>query len=140
MILPTRFLNGCARNSPPEDKKKLTRGSTENAEAYQLYLKGNYYTNMFIKDGFSKGLDYFGQAIAIDPNYGLAYTGLAYNYIHQEDWYIRPNEAGSRAREAAKKALAINDSDADAHVALAIATLGSYQSGALCLTVLCEVC
>jgi serine/threonine-protein kinase len=105
-----------------EDKRKLTRGSTENAEAYQLYLKGKYYTNLFTKDGFSKGLDYFNQAIAIDPNYGLAYTGLAYNYINQEDWYIRPNEAGPRAREAAMRALAINDSDADAHVALAIAT------------------
>jgi serine/threonine protein kinase/Flp pilus assembly protein TadD len=104
-----------------EDQKKLTKGSTENPEAYQLYLKGKYYTNKFTKDGFSKGLDYFNQAIAIDPNYGLAYTGLAYNYINQEDWYIRPNEAGPRAREAAKRALAINESDADAHVALAIA-------------------
>jgi serine/threonine protein kinase/tetratricopeptide (TPR) repeat protein len=103
-----------------EDQKKLTKGSTDNPEAYQLYLKGKYYTNKFTKDGFSKGLDYFNQAIAIDPNYGLAYTGLAYNYINQEDWYIRPNEAGPKAKEAAKRALAIDESDADAYVSLAI--------------------
>jgi serine/threonine-protein kinase len=103
-----------------EDQKKLTKGSTENPEAYQLYLKGKYYTNKFTKDGFSKGLDYFNQAIVNDPNYGLAYNGLAYNYINQQDWYIRPSEAGPRAREAAKRALAIDESDADAHVALAI--------------------
>ena len=104
------------------DQKKLTKGSTDSPEAYQLYLKGKYYTNKFTKDGFSKGLDYFNQAIVVDPNYGLAYTGLAYNYINQQDWYIRPNEAGPRAREAAKRALAIDESDADAHVALAIAS------------------
>jgi eukaryotic-like serine/threonine-protein kinase len=103
-----------------EDQKKLTRGSTDNPEAYQLYLKGKYYTNRFTKDGFSKGLDYFHQAIAMDPNYGLAYNGLAYNYINQDDWYIPPKEAGPKAREAAKKALTIDDSDANAHVALGI--------------------
>jgi len=103
-----------------EDQKKLKRGSTDNPEAYQLYLKGKYYTNRFTKDGFSKGLDYFHQAIAMDPNYGLAYNGLAYNYINQDDWYIPPKEAGPKAREAAKKALTIDDSDANAHVALGI--------------------
>jgi serine/threonine protein kinase/Flp pilus assembly protein TadD len=103
-----------------EDQKKLTRGSTDNPEAYQLYLKGKYYTNEFTKDGFSKGLDYFHQAIALDPNYGLAYNGLAYNYINQQDWYIRPNEAGPKAKEAAERALAIDESDSDAYVSLAI--------------------
>src|ERR1035438_8066524 len=103
-----------------EDQKKLTRDSTENPEAYQLYLKGKYYTNEFTKDGFSKGLDYFHQAIALDPNYGLAYNGLAYNYINQQDWYIRPNEAGPKAKEAAERALAIDESDSDAYVSLAI--------------------
>jgi serine/threonine protein kinase/tetratricopeptide (TPR) repeat protein len=102
------------------DQQKLTKGSTDNPEAYQFYLKGKYYTNKFTKDGFAKGIDYFNQAIAIDPNYGLAYNGLAYNYINQVDWFIRPNEAGPKARDAANKALAINDADADAHVSRAI--------------------
>jgi eukaryotic-like serine/threonine-protein kinase len=103
-----------------EDQKQLTKGSTENSEAYQLYLKGKFSTNKFTKEGFSEGLDYFHQAVALDPNYGLAYNGLAYNYINQQDWYIRPAEAGPKAKEAAEKALAIDGSDSDAYVALAI--------------------
>ncbi|HLY60596.1 MAG TPA: protein kinase [Terriglobia bacterium] len=104
------------------DRRKLTQGSTDNPEAYQLFLKGKYYTNKFTKDGFSKGIDYFNQAIALDPNYGLAYDGLAYNYINQVDWFMSPREAGPKTREAAKRALAIDDSDAGAHLSLAIET------------------
>ncbi len=58
-----------------EDQKKLTKGSTENSEAYRLYLKGKFYTDKFTKEGFETGIDYFNQAIAVDPNYGLAYSG-----------------------------------------------------------------
>ncbi len=105
-----------------EDQKKLTKGSTGNPEAYQLYLKGKYYTNKLSKDGFGKGIDYFNQAIALDPNYGLAYSGLAYNYINQDDWFMAPSEAGPKARDAARKALTIDDSDAGAHLSLAIET------------------
>jgi serine/threonine protein kinase/Flp pilus assembly protein TadD len=104
-----------------EDQQKLKKGSTENADAYQLYLKGKYYTNTLTEDGFRKGLEYFHQAIALDPNYGLAYNGLAYNYINQDDWFMPPNEAGPKAKDAAKKALAIDETDADAHLSLAIA-------------------
>jgi serine/threonine-protein kinase len=102
------------------DQQKLTKGSTDNPEAYQMYLKGKYYTNKFTRDGFRKGIDYFNQAIAFDPNYGLAYNGLAYNYINQDDWFIRPSEAAPRAKDAATKALAIDASDANAHLSLAI--------------------
>jgi serine/threonine protein kinase len=103
-----------------EDQQKLKRGSTDNPEAYQLYLKGKYYTNTLTEDGFRKGLQYFNQAIAVDPNYGLAYNGLAYNYMNQDDWFMPPNEAGPKSRDAAKKALAIDETDADAHLSLAI--------------------
>jgi serine/threonine protein kinase/Flp pilus assembly protein TadD len=105
-----------------EDQQKLTKGSTDNPEAYHLYLKGKYYTNKLSKDGFGKGIDYFNQAIALDPNYGLAYSGLAYNYINQDDWFMPPNEAGPKARDAARKALAIDESDVGAHLSLAIET------------------
>jgi len=103
-----------------EDKQKLKTGSTENPEAYQLYLKGNYYTSKLTRDGFQKGVDYFNQAIAADPNYGLAYAGLAFNYFNSEDWFIRPHEAGPKAKEAARKALAIDPTLSDAHLALAV--------------------
>jgi len=103
-----------------EEQKKLAQGSTQNPEAYQLYLKGRYYTNKFSSEGFRKGIDYFNQAIAIDPNYGLAYGGLAYNYIIQADWSMAPGDAGPRAQEAARKALAIDDANSDAHLSLAL--------------------
>jgi serine/threonine protein kinase/TolB-like protein/Tfp pilus assembly protein PilF len=103
-----------------EDKQKLKRGSTENPEAYQLYLKGNYYTSKLTREGFQKGVDCFNQAIAADPNYGLAYAGLAFNYFNSEDWFIRPHEAGPKAKEAARKALAIDPTLSDAHLALAV--------------------
>ena len=88
-----------------ETEQTMSKGSTGNPEAYQLYLKGKYYTNKLTKDGLAKGIDYFNQAIAIDPNYGLAYNGLAYNYINQDGWYMRPGEAGPKAKQAAEKAL-----------------------------------
>jgi len=102
------------------DQQKLTLGSTRNPEAYQLYLKGEHYTGKFTKDGFDKGIDYLNQAIALDPNYALAYSALANNYINQDDWFMAPREAGPKARDAARKALALDESDAEAHVALAI--------------------
>jgi serine/threonine protein kinase/tetratricopeptide (TPR) repeat protein len=103
-----------------ETQQMMTKGSTGNPEAYQLYLKGKYYTSQFTKDGLAKGIDYFNQAIAIDPDYGLAYNGLAYNYINQDGWYMPPREAGPKAKQAAEKALAVDPNDADAHLALAI--------------------
>jgi tetratricopeptide (TPR) repeat protein len=104
----------------PADQQQMAKGSTENPEAYQLYLKGKYHTSKFTKDEFGKGIDYFHQAIAKDPNYGLAYGGLAYYYILQDDWYLSPDESASRAKAAANKALAIDGSNAEAHLALAI--------------------
>ena len=103
-----------------EDQKKLTKGSTDNPEAYRLYLKGKYYTDKLTKEGFDTGIDYFNQAIAVDPNYGLAYSGLAYNYINQIDWFMPPSEGGPKTKDAAEKALAIDGSDARAHLSLAI--------------------
>jgi len=81
-----------------EDQQRLTQGSTDNPEAYRLYLKGKYYTNKLTKEGFDTGIDYFNQAIAVDPNYALAYSGLAFNYVNQDDWFMSPNEAGPKPR------------------------------------------
>jgi eukaryotic-like serine/threonine-protein kinase len=103
-----------------EDEQKLTKGSTDNPEAYRLYLKGKYYTNKLTKEGFDTGIDYFNQAIAVDPNYALAYSGLAFNYANQDDWFIPPNEAGPKTKDAVKRALAIDESDAGAHLSMAI--------------------
>src|SRR4030095_9505772 len=63
-----------------EEQKRLTRHHTENAEAYQLYLKGRYYWNKRTAESLNKGIEYFQQAIDKDPNYALAYAGLSDSY------------------------------------------------------------
>jgi serine/threonine-protein kinase len=105
-----------------EDQQQLTKGSTDNPEAYRLYLKGKYYTNKLTKEGFDTGIDYFNQAIAVDSNYALAYSGLAFNYVNQDDWFMSPNEAGPKTKDAVQRALAIDESDAGAHLSMAIVT------------------
>jgi TolB-like protein/Tfp pilus assembly protein PilF len=99
---------------------KLTKTYTANPAAYELYLKGKYYANRYTKEGLFQSIDCFNQAIAIDPNYSSAYSGLAYTYILMDDWFMSPNESAPRAREAARKALEINESDVDAHVVLGL--------------------
>ncbi|MEO8636582.1 MAG: protein kinase [Gemmatimonadales bacterium] len=103
-----------------EDQQGLQRGSTDNPEAYQLYLKGMYFTAKFTKDGFDKGRGFFQQALAIDSNYALAWDGLAWNYVTAADWFIPPREAAPLAKAAARRALAIDSTLARAHMTLGI--------------------
>jgi len=98
------------------EKKQMSRGQTGNPEAYQLYLKGRYYTAKFDTANLNKGLDYFRQAIALDPNYALAYDGLCYYYQLVEDMYFPVAEVMPKAKEAAQKALAIDEGIAESHV------------------------
>ena len=63
-----------------EEKKRLVKRYTENTEAYHLYLKGRYYTNKRTEEWIKKGIEYFQQATDLDPNYALAYAGLADAY------------------------------------------------------------
>ena len=101
-----------------EDVAKLSGVHTANPEAYERYLKGKYYSNQFTKQGLQLGVDSFNQAIAIDPNYSRAYSGLAYTYILLDDWFMPPHESVAKARENATKAIAIDETDADAHLVL----------------------
>ncbi len=103
-----------------DDQQRLRRGSTDNPQAYQFYLKGMYFTAKFTSDGFDRGRAFFQQALAIDSNYALAWDGLAWNYITAGDWFIPPREAGPQARAAAGRALAIDSTLATAHLALAL--------------------
>ena len=109
-----------SRLSQSDRQQIIAKGSTSDPEAYQLYLKGKYHTSKLTRDEFKKGIEFFNQAIERDPNYALAYGGLAYYYILQDDWYLSPGLAASRAKAAAEKALAIDESNADAHFALAL--------------------
>ena len=106
-----------------EEKKKLQKRHTENTAAYQLYLKGRFHWNKRTPEGFKKGIEYFQQAIEKDPDYALAYAGLADSFnILATYSAIPPREFFSQAKAAAMKALAIDDQLAEAHTSLAYTT------------------
>ena len=106
-------------NLSGEEKARLSRHYTENTEAYQLYLKGRYFWNKQTEEGFRKGIDYFNQAIRDDPNYALAYAGMSDCYALLSDFgFVPPREGFPKAKEAATRALAIDEKLAEAHTSL----------------------
>lgn len=101
------------------EKKQLTKRATENIEAYHLYLKGRYHWNKRTGPALIKGRDYFRQAIDVDPNYALAYAGLADSYTVLASWNIlSSNEAFPKSKAAATKALDIDKTLSEAHASL----------------------
>jgi len=105
-----------------EQKAKLNSGGTSDPEAYQLYLKGRYYWDKRTPEALNKGRDYFQQAVEKDPNYALAYVGLAEYYNVLGDYtYVSYSETIPKAKTYATRALAIDDTQAEAHGLLAFA-------------------
>ncbi len=103
-----------------EQQKGLTKRYTDNAEAYQLYLKGRYFWNKRTEDGFNRGISQFKQAVEKDSSYALAYAGMADSYIGLTFYnFAAPNETMPKAKEAAMNALAIDNALAEAHASLA---------------------
>ncbi|HZR22076.1 MAG TPA: tetratricopeptide repeat protein, partial [Vicinamibacterales bacterium] len=102
-----------------DDERRMMKRNTNNAEAYQLYLKGMYHTAKFSKAEMDAGMAYFKQAIELDPGYALAYHGLAYHAALAEDWIVDAREVMPMAKDAAQKAIRIDDTLADAHADLA---------------------
>ncbi|HEU4747393.1 MAG TPA: protein kinase, partial [Gemmatimonadaceae bacterium] len=93
---------------------------TENVEAYGLYLRGRYAWNKRTSEGVSEGIKYFEEAIAADPSYALAYTGLADSYALHIDYRNVPTHEGfERAKFYARKAIELDDTVAEAHASLA---------------------
>jgi DNA-binding winged helix-turn-helix (wHTH) protein/TolB-like protein/tetratricopeptide (TPR) repeat protein len=108
-----------------EEKERLARNHTDNTEAYQLYLKGRYFWNKRTGDAIKTGIDYFSQAVEADPDYALAYAGLAEAYVLLANYSdSTPQEAYSKARAATTKALKLNDRLAETHTALAYIKAG----------------
>jgi serine/threonine-protein kinase len=104
-----------------DEKALLVKRYTENVEVYGLYLKGRHFWNKRSEEGLKKSIEYFEQAIEADPNYALAYAGLAdaYNMLGGYN-LLPPKEAFSKAKSAATKALEIDDTLAEAHTSLAL--------------------
>lgn len=100
------------------DRQRVVKSSTQNAQAYQLYLKGSFFLGKGTEDDYKKALDYFNQALELDPNYALAYVGIADYYMSVSNLFMRPKEALPRAKAAAQKAVALDDTASEAHATL----------------------
>ena len=104
----------------PDEKSRLHKEPTSDLQAYQLYLQGRHCYTRYTEEGTRKGLEYFEQAIAKDPEYALAYAALAMVYTELgEAGALRPDEAYARAKAASAKALALDIGLGEAHCMLA---------------------
>ncbi len=102
-----------------EEEKKITKRSTENTEAYQLYLKGRFHWNKRKADHLEKAVDYFNQAIEKDPGYALAYAGLSSTYSLLPEYSGKPpRDFKPKAEKAARKAMELDAALAEPHAVL----------------------
>jgi TolB-like protein len=106
------------------ERRQLTKHETESTDAYQAYLHGRYYWNKFTEESFQRAIASFVEAIHIDPEYALAYAGLAdlYNWLGVFG-VLPPDDTWRRGRKMAARAVALDDSLAEAHAALGFALL-----------------
>jgi len=108
-----------------EQKAHLETPRTRNAESYELYLRGRFHSNKRTEEGLKKSIEYFQQALQKDPNYALAYAGLAETYnmlgFYQ---FVPPREAGPKAKQAALKALELDTLLPEAHASLGLVKAG----------------
>ena len=112
------------------EQSAIAARPSENSEAHDLYLKGRYFFGKRTADDLKRAIDYFNQALAKDPNYALAYAGLADSYVLLPE-YSRESSAEffPKARAAVEKALAIDNTLAEAHASLGLLLATLSTSG-----------
>jgi TolB-like protein/Flp pilus assembly protein TadD len=112
-----------------EEETELARAPTSNAGAYRLYLQGRFFWNQRSEEGLRRSADFFQRAIDLDPDYALAWSGLADSYLMIFAWGIEPPEvAANRARSAAIRAAALDPTLAEPHATLGyLKTLYDYD-------------
>jgi serine/threonine-protein kinase len=114
-----RVAGALALHLSGEEERRLSKRYTENAAAYELYLRGRYHLFKLTPPEVRKGIEFFQEAAAVDPAYTLAYTGVADAYstlpITSD---VAPRDAFPKAKEAVTKALELDDSLAEAHAIL----------------------
>lgn len=103
-----------------QDQIRLSKQPTENIEAYNLYLRGRYFWNKYDKAWVLKAIEAFQQAIKIDADYALAYCGMADAYFRLSNVHFPPCEVLPLAKEAALKAVEIDEHLPEAHSSLAL--------------------
>jgi TolB-like protein/class 3 adenylate cyclase/Flp pilus assembly protein TadD len=111
----------------PSVKSRIDRRPTANQEAYDLYLKGRYFVTQLSEDGWTKAVDSFEKAIALDPGFAQAYVGLGQSYGTVSDFVMSPRQAIPKARAALERALTLDPNLADAHGTLAYWVLYGYD-------------
>jgi TolB-like protein/Tfp pilus assembly protein PilF/tRNA A-37 threonylcarbamoyl transferase component Bud32 len=102
------------------EKSRLAQRETANSQAYQLYLRGRYYWNKRTAEGGAKAIEYFQQAIELDPAYALAYSGLsdAYSITFFNNLTLSQSESAAKSRAPALRALELDPSLAEAHASM----------------------
>ncbi len=106
-----------------DQDRTVAQRYTENVDAYSLYLKGRFHWNRRSREGLATAIEHFERALALDPAYALAHSGLADAYALQLDYRGIPVQEGmERAKQEARKALALDASLAEAHASLAWVT------------------
>ena len=114
-----------------DEARALAKKPTENAEAHRLYLLGRYHFTKFTRAGWTNAIHYYEQALQVDPNFALAYCGLADTYGWAGGQIMAGREAWAKEMELAQKALALDPNLAEAHLAMGTALfsmLGPHAS------------
>ena len=107
-----------------DEERQLSKRGTDSAEAFESYLRGRYYWNSYTEAGLAKALECYNHAISLDPDYSLAYTGIADYYNWLGVFGIRPfSETAGAAKRAASKAVELDPASAEAYSALGFATV-----------------
>ena len=110
-----------------DEARALTKKATENPEAHRLYLLGRYYTAKYTEADVAKAVLYYEQALELDPDFALAYCGLADNYGLKGGNVMPGREALAKEKALARKALDLDPDLAEAHLSLGVAFAGSYD-------------
>ena len=104
-----------------EEREQIAKRGTNVAQAHDAYLRGRYFWNQFTPESFPKAFDAFSRAVELDPNYALAYAGIADYYTWSCIYgLISPANGFPKVFEAATRAVEIDDSLAEAHAALGL--------------------
>ena len=107
-----------------DEQRQLSKRGTDNSEAFEAYLRGRYHWNFYTEVGLAKSLQSYQKAISLDPDYALAYTGIADYYNWLGVFGVKPfAECSAAAKQAAAKAVELDSASAEAYSALAFATV-----------------
>jgi serine/threonine protein kinase/Tfp pilus assembly protein PilF len=120
-VIAGEIANALKADLSPEEQSLLTKKPTENLKAYELYTQGRWHWNKRTIQDFTKSIEYYQRAIDEDPNYALAYAGMADSYVLINSYTFRTLETYSqKAKDAAIKALELDDSLAEAYACLGL--------------------